>query len=381
MPAPMRPTSLLLLLLVLAGCGGTRRQLSNAAALEQGGMLEQAYRAYAEVHDRRPADAPALLGMKRTAQARYDRIAREASAAYLAGDRTRGDDLYRQAAQVLAEGEREQLELRPDPILDQRRQEALSSWARATYDQALDAFRNDRFEECQRLCDRVLREVKDMKDAENLRRMAELEPMYREARYAAQLGLWRTAYRTMKRVTDKDPGYKDAWTELERFRAKAAWTLAYVPLYNAMLYQGSLVSATMPGQIESSLRAAVKQAVLDLDDPLIILVDRENTDQLLAEQQRTLEGIYDDAYAAQAGKLLGARYTLSVRILRFDDIFSKQAEVQLTLLDNETGAIGLSEVVRVNKEELARGAPRAQLIDRAAKRIAAHVGGFDPFKR
>jgi hypothetical protein len=137
----------------------------------------------------------------------------------------------------------------------------------------------------------------------------------------------------------------------------------------------------VPGQVETQLSAAVKQAVLDLNDPLIILVDRENTDQLLAEQQRAMEGIYDDAHVAEAGKLLGARYVLSVRILRFDDIFSKQAEVQAVLLDTETGAIRLSEVVRVNKEELGKGAPRAQLIDRAAKRIATQIGAFDPFKR
>jgi len=377
----MRCPDLLLLLMLLAACGSTRRQLEGAAVLEQGGMLEKAYRAYADVHARRPGEAQALVGMKRAAQARYDRMAQEASAAYIGGDRANGDALSARAEQVLAEGQQARLELRPDPLLEQLRLEALGTWARATYDQALEAFRNDRFEECQRLCDRVLREVKDMKDAENLRRLAELEPMYREARYAAQLGLWRTAYRTMQRVTDRDPGYKDAWTALEEYRSKATWTLAYVPLLNVMLYSGTMLLTTMPGQLESSLRASVKQALLELDDPLIILVDRENTDQLLAEQQRTMEGIYDDAYAARAGKLLGARYTLSVRINRFDDILAKQAEVQMTLLDNETGAISLSKVVRVNKEELPRGAPRAQLIDRAAKRIAAHVGGFDPFKR
>ncbi len=377
----MRTAPLLLSLLVLAACGGTRKQLSNAAVYEEGGMLEQAYRTFSGVHARKPDEAKAVVGMKRTAQALYDRLAQEASAAYMAGDRSTGEELHRQASLLLAEGQREHLELRADPLLEQRRQEAAASWCRQAYENALVAFKADRFEECQRLCTAVLAQDKDCSDAENLMRLAELEPMYREARYAAQLGLWRTAYRTMKRVTDRDPGYKDAWSELERMRAKAAWTLAYVPIYNSQIYGSGVVSGSMPGQIEAQLSAAVKQAVLDLDDPLIILVDRENTEQLLAEQQRSMEGMYDDAHAAEAGKLLGARYTLTVRVLRFDDIFSKQAEVQAALLDNETGAIRLTEVVRVNKEELARGTPRAQLVDKSARRIAAHVADFDPFKR
>jgi hypothetical protein len=306
----------------------------------------------------------------------------DASSAYLAGDRPRGDRLYGEAQHILEHGYKERLELRPDAMLEQRRTEARDAWMASTYEEAMDAFRNDRFEECQRLCDQVLREDRTHKDASYLRRMAEMEPLYREAQYAARLNLWRNAYRTMKKVTDKDPAYKDSWSEMERMRREATWTLAYMPVYNAQMYMGSgIVSGAVPGQVESQLSAAVKQAVLDQDDPLIILVDRENTDQLLAEQQRSLEGIYDDAHVAEAGKLLGARYVLSVRILRFDDIFSKQAEVQAVLLDTETGAIRLSEVVRVNKEELAKGAPRAQLIDRAAKRIAAQIEGFDPFKR
>ncbi|MBL8000870.1 MAG: hypothetical protein JNL05_02805 [Flavobacteriales bacterium] len=378
----MRTAAALLSLLLLSACGGVRKQLENAALYEQNGMPEQAYASYAAIHARQPSSAMALVGMKRNAQAIYDRLVAEASAAYLAGDRTRGDQLHRTAGEVLAEGRKEKLELRADPLLDQRRAEALASWMDATYQRALEAFRSDRFEECRLNCSLILAEDREHKEAAYLLRMAELEPLYREARYAAQLGLWRTAYRTMQKVTDKDPGYKDAWTELERLRREATWTLAYMPVYNEQMYAGSgIVSGAVPGQVETQLSAAVKQAVLDLDDPLIILVDRENTEQLLAEQQRSMEGIYDDAHVAEAGKLLGARYVLSVRILRFDDIFSKQAEVQAVLLDTESGAILRSEVVRVNKDELGKGAPRAQLIDRAARRIAAQVGAFDPFKR
>jgi hypothetical protein len=132
------------------------------------------------------------------------------------------------------------------------------------------------------------------------------------------------------------------------------------------------------GQVENQLSANVKQEILDLKNPLIILVDRDHTDELLAEQQRNMSGVYDDRYVAEAGKLIGAQYVLTGRILRFDDVLSKQIEVQMQLLDAESGRILMADVVRVNKQEIARGAPRAQLLERAAERMALRLAEFDP---
>jgi hypothetical protein len=135
------------------------------------------------------------------------------------------------------------------------------------------------------------------------------------------------------------------------------------------------------GQLEAQFAANVKQEVLDLNDPLIVLVDRDNTEEILAEQQRQMSGVYDDRSVAAAGKLLGARYVLTGKILRFDDVLRKEIEVQMQLLDAESGRILLAEIVRVNKQEIGRGAPRAQLLERAAKRMALQLAEFDPGKR
>jgi hypothetical protein len=72
---------------------------------------------------------------------------------------------------------------------------------------------------------------------------------------------------------------------------------------------------------------------------------------------------------------------LTAKLLRFDDVLFKQCEVQMQLIDTETGRIHASEIIRVNKQEIGKGAPRAQLLEKAAKRIAARVGAFDPAKR
>ncbi|MBK6369786.1 MAG: hypothetical protein IPF64_08160 [Flavobacteriales bacterium] len=91
-----------------------------------------------------------------------------------------------------------------------------------------------------------------------------------------------------------------------------------------------------------------------------------------------MQGTYDDRYAAEAGDLLGALYVLTGRILRFDDILIKQIEVQIQMLDVQTGRIMMADMVRVNRQEIGKGTPRAQLLERAAARIAQRISEFDP---
>ncbi|HRO99585.1 MAG TPA: hypothetical protein PLN54_09155 [Flavobacteriales bacterium] len=133
--------------------------------------------------------------------------------------------------------------------------------------------------------------------------------------------------------------------------------------------------------MEAQLAASVKAALLDLKDPFLVLVDRDNTDAILAEQRRQMSGVFDDRYTLETGQLLGARYVLTAKLLRFDDVLFKQCEVQMQLIETSTGRIHASEIVRVNKQEIGKGAPRAQLLGTAAKRIAQRVASFDPNKR
>jgi TolB-like protein len=94
-----------------------------------------------------------------------------------------------------------------------------------------------------------------------------------------------------------------------------------------------------------------------------------------------MSGVYDDRYSAEAGRLIGARYVLTGKVLRFDDVLTRQIEVQVQVIDAFTGQVHLSEVVRVNKTDLERGSTRAQLLERSAERAAARVAGFDPHGR
>lgn len=376
----MRAFLLLLPVLLIAACGSARKQMERAMAYEKEGMLDQAHDSYAALYARRPREVQAHIGMKRTAQALFDRMQDRASAAYLMRDLAAGDNARNEAAIYKSAMDRRGFDLQWDPALDGKRIKALHAEADRLFAAAEAAYRADRFSEAEDLSAQCTRLDPERRDAEHLNKLARLEPTYREAVRAQELGLWREAYRKFEQVTRQDAAHKDSMARLNACREKAAYTLAYVPLHNRALFANAMGMAGTSLQIEAQLAANVKQEVLGLGDPLIVLVDRDNTDQLLAEQQRQMSGVYDDRYVAEAGKLLGARHVLTAKILRYDDVLRKEIEVQVQLLDAETGRIHMAEIVRVNKQEITRGAPRAQLLERAAKRAALKLAEFDPAK-
>ena len=378
--AHMRRLLLLLSLLTATGLLAQRRQLEKAAAYEQAGAWQEAFDRYAEIRQRRPRSVEAHVGMTRNAQLIFDRMQQEASAMYLVNDYDTGETKRREAIAYRSRMVALDLDLQLDPMLEVRRREARTLEADRLYGEAETAYRADRFAEAEQLVTKSLVLEGERNEAAYLLILTQLEPLYRQGVRASELGLWRDAFRAFKRVTDRDAGYRDAWARLAEARDKAQVVLSYVPLFDRAMY-GSSLALGPQGQLEGQLAALSKQAILDLNEPLIMLVDRDNTTQLLAEQQRNMTGLFDDRYVVEAGKLIGARYVLTARILRYDEVIKREIEVQMQLLDAENGRIHISEIIRVDRQQLAKGNTRSQLLGRVSARMARRVAEFDPHQR
>ncbi|MBK9175672.1 MAG: hypothetical protein IPM46_04905 [Flavobacteriales bacterium] len=372
----MRPVLPFLLLIGLSACGSIRKQMESAETYEQEGMHAEAHKRYTAILERRPKEVQAHLGMKRTAQVLLDRIQDRALGAYTMNELANGNQARAEAIGYKAVMDRKGLDLQLSPMLETRRKEAMEHEAERLYEDAVAAFAAERFQETVELTERVQALNRDHQEAGHLNRLARSEPLYREGHNARNLGLWREAYHKFNQVVGIDAAFKDALQQRDACRAEASYTLAYLPLYSQSGQSEFLTGATAK-DLGIQLATNVKVAILDTRDPFIILVDRENTERLLAEQRRQMNGSFDEQQVAQAGKLMGARYVLTARISRFDDVLVRQIEVHVQLIDAETGRIHLADVVRVNKQEIGQGAPRAQLIQRAAKRIALRLQDFN----
>ena len=377
----MRPTKLLLFWTLLAACSGERKVLERGAIYEREGMYAEAHVLYSEHYARKERSVEAHVGMKRTAQAISDRLQAEASGHYLMNDLAAGDRAREQVEAYHTHQLRHRIELHWSPTLAVDRQRAVEHTAENALASAKEALRSERYDDALTAADRALALVPDLKEAAYVQRIATIEPWYQQGRKAMGLKLWRDAHRLFTQVTGRDATYKDAWSLQEQCREQAVVPLAYVPLFNGQLYTNELSGVLGGAPLEIQLAANIKQAILALKDPLIVLVDRDNTEELLEQQRKQMSGVYDDRYSAEAGRLIGARYVLTGKVLRFDDVLTRQIEVQVQVIDAFTGQVHLSEVVRVNKTDLERGSTRAQLLERSAERAAARVAGFDPHGR
>jgi len=361
--------------LLLHGCGSSRKQMASAEAYEQHGMLTEAFDMYAGLYHRRPKEALAHIGMKRVAQQQLNQLAQQSIEAYRLENLKEGDRLRNLANTHKKAMEARGLALMIDPQLEEWRVSAMRKQSERIARDAKAAMGQDRFKEAESLCAEAIRLWPDNREAEHLLRLARAEPLYREGARAMELGLWREGHRKFDAVARIDPAHKDALARRDRCREKAAYSLAYMRVNDYIA--SDFLSGATGQEISGQFAARVKEAVLELDDPLIMLVDQEHAQRLIKHQQEQMKGPYDEQHIAAAGKLMGARYVLAGRIMRFDDVLAKQMEVQMQLIDAETGQVHLSEVVRVNKQEIGRGAPRAQLMERAAKRMAHRLREFN----
>ena len=376
----MRHITIPIAILLLVACGGGKRMMKTATRFEQERTWQQAFDAFAEVHRERPALTDAFTGMRRTAQAMYDRLQATASATYLADGYEKGEKARAAVEEFREQMKSQAIDLDRDPLLEQRRQEARAALVLRTYTDADSAFRARRFSDAHLLTEHLLALEPGHQQAIYLQRIIKLEPFYLQGIRAADAGRWKEAHGLFSKVAREDNDYKELRQRMEEARQHAAFTLAYVPIYNEHVEINVFNVQIERGGAEVELAGAIKQAILALNDPLIMLVDRENTDELLAEQERGLNGTVDDRYAAQAGKLMGAKYVLTVRLLRFDEVLGRRIEMQVQFVDAGTGRIQMAEAVRAGKEDLTRGASGAQLMEEAARRVAKRVGEFDPFQ-
>ncbi len=369
---------LLPLPILLVACSGVGHLVKDGGRAELAGNIEAAHAAYRHALEERPGHARAFAGAQRTAQRVLVHLEAAASAAYLAGDHALGEQRWRAVNEFVAAAANDGLTLQRDATVEHRRLEARHAHVAALYARAVQAFEEERFEACRDLLGEALGLDPDHAEAPLLLRLAELEPRYRLARRSYEEGRWREAHTAFEALLADDPAYKDARQLRDAARNNASYTLAHV----AVEEQGVAARATYAARVNgvpTALNTAIQEGLLALHDPYLVLVDHDHPEVLLAQQKHALEGIHDESSAARAGQLLGARYVLVTKLLRYEEGMGRHLEMQVNLMDASTGRIHRSELVHVDKHDLGRGGSvRSLLIARAAERAAALLRDFDP---
>lgn len=351
-------TNLILCAIIISGCTGTRKMLHDAQMLEDSGMKSRAFEQYQAVYQIK-GDTRALVGMRRVAQGLLDDQFRNAQMLCMREDHEAALDQYERA--FIYAGQHSTLELKIQPGAREQQQQCRQSYGENLYKKAEAAVLDERYEEARILLDKLRRIDSNNRRADYLSVLAEIIPNYNLGKKAYELGLYRDAYYHFLEVTRRDAGYKDALALRDESLSRSRIVLAYLQVENPKIDRA----------IAADLGAMIKNAVLNLKDPFIHLVDRENIEQIITEQIKGMSGLIDEKTAIQAGRLTGARYLLTGELLRYEHMTAPQRSVERKAF---LGPITSSKKVRYTEYRLGRGLDvtfRYQIIDAETGRMYA----------
>ncbi len=380
----MDPKFIIALFLIptLLACNSMKELEKQALAYEEAGLHQDALNSYQELYERDARRSEARIAMQRNAQSMLDKHLNEMNFRYL-----KGDNLGAIAAFKDAEEHRERM-AQLDLVLEMpTRYAAIYTGARSAHSENLFTsakamVKNKQFEEAEDLLYKLTRFDPTHDEAHFLWKIAELEPMYLQAQKAEQLGLYRDAYRLYSKVAQEDVQYKEAYEKQEEMKTIAAYTVAFVGLSNHFFDDASTSISRHSVKTESAFSTSIKDAILDLQDPLIRLVDRDNTEELLNEQRLALSDIFDEEEVIEAGRMLGAKYVLTGKILKYNKVTNKRCDYQIELMETSTGEIHISEIITFDRKDLDTSSDQAveeQITLHIAKQVAAQLGAFDQF--
>jgi hypothetical protein len=303
----------LLIAIIMVACTPQKKMLKEATTLENGGLREEAFNKYTLIY-RDWENAEARVGMRRTAQELLNQKLANARMACLSGNYEQALEEYEQA--FAYQSKFQDLELQGSSMAQDAYNQCKIDYVNYLYETAEDHVMAEEFEEAQRKINRIYSLDRNNKKVKYLEMMCDILPNYNAGKQAFDLGMYHEAYVYLTEVTRIDVAFRDAKFLRDECIRIVGYTIAYVPINHPKICDA----------VEATLGAAIKDHILDLKDPFIHLVERENLDQLLVEQKQSMEGIFDEATAIEAGKLLGARYLVTGEIISFDSDLSRLRE-------------------------------------------------------
>lgn len=169
------------------------------------------------------------------------------------------------------------------------------------YIDAKKLIKEEKFDQANEVLEEILKIDKNYKDAHQLEKFSDAEPLYRDAMDQYESKKYRTAYYEFERVLNISANYKDAVYYKDEALKKGRLTIAVIPI----------VGTGTNKESADLLYTSLMQKLLALNNPFIVAIDRKNTDLILKEQKLGLTGVLDQNTAAETGKMLGAKAVLS----------------------------------------------------------------------
>lgn len=258
----------------------------------------------------------------------------------------------------------------------------VDNYVTESYDKAIDLLEEERFSESEKLLKEITVLKPNFKDVESMKNVATFEPIYRSANEFLELEKFRSAYYEFEKIPSS---YKECESRKALALEAGLLTIGIMEFQNSTRNKGG----------EAAIAALITEEVIQLNNPFIKLVDRQQVQAFIDEQLLGMSGQVLESTSAQAGALIGAKAMLNGKLvsyskqeqpiqksskkawlekkirkyneetekyyyesvyekIRYDEYYgsnSVQVGFQFQLVSTESGEILLTKLINVNKKD------------------------------
>lgn len=258
----------------------------------------------------------------------------------------------------------------------------VDNYVTESYNKAIDLLEEERFAESEKLLKEITVLKPNFKDVESMKNVATFEPIYRSANEFLELEKFRSAYYEFEKIPSS---YKECESRKALALEAGLLTIGIMEFQNSTRKKGG----------EAAIAALITEEVIQLNNPFIKLVDRQQVQAFIDEQLLGMSGQVLESTSAQAGALIGAKAMLNGKLvsyskqeqpiqksskkawlekkirkyneetekyyyesvyekIRYDEYYgsnSVQVGFQFQLVSTESGEILLTKLISVNKKD------------------------------
>ncbi len=295
------------LIIQLSGCTTSKSLMKDGYSYSEAGMHQEAVDSFKASLTRKSSNVDARTGLKTSAQRVLDRLLDDYNQADMSANDADAVYRYLDSENFLNEIKAYNIELFIPNHYKRSFEKNRTSFLGRLYDEGMTFLDGEDFDQAQARFDEILNIDPEYRDVKSLKGTSVMEPKYRAANELMEQRRYREAYALYDAVTRRDASYKDAYERREEALQAGRFVLAVLPFENSSLEPN----------VEKRIHAYAVNNLVGSSNPFLKVVDRQNLDEIIAEQDFSLSGLANDASAVEVGNLTGAHAILLGQVIDF----------------------------------------------------------------
>jgi len=304
-----RPYKILALFSVLAlfvACGGSKSLSKKGEKLEEAGLYQESANLHYQALLKKPHNIDAQIGLKKNGQMVLNDGLEDFFKSMTMGDNETAVSNFLELQDYFNKVKKVGVTLDiPDHYYEDFKK-VKGEFITTLYTAGTQQLEDEDFANAERTLGRIVELEPDYKDAKELRDEAYMEPLYREGKISLEEEHYRAAYDRFEKVQARGQFYKDVAALKAQTLKDGSFAIAVLPFKN-----------TVTVKVAPKVVAHTTNALANLNDPFLKIVDRENIDRILEEQRLGLSGVVDESTAVEVGELMGAQAVLMGTIIDY----------------------------------------------------------------